>query len=136
MLPLLLFAAAMNCPVLTTPTARGAIGDVQVKVSHSGKDAEKDSYTCQFTGADSELVIEVSTLASAGQFAHFAETACDGAHGKTALKGIGNEAVACTLDAAEKIAGRVRNQAFLIRLTKSSRSVARDIAETVAGNLF
>ena len=132
MLPFLLFAAAMNCPVLTTPTARGAMGDVQVKVTYS----EKASYICQFTGADSELVIEVSTLANAGQFAHFAETACDGAHDKTALKGIGNEAVACTLDAAEKIAGRVRNQAFLIRLTKSSRSVARDIAETVAGNLF
>ena len=132
MLPFLLFAAAMNCPVLTTPTARGAMGDVQVKVTYS----EKASYICQFTGADSELVIEVSTLANAGQFAHFAETACDGAHDKTALKGIGNEALACTLDQTEKIAGRVRNQAFLIRLTKSSRSVARDIAETVAGNLF
>ena len=85
---------------------------------------------------DSELVIEVSMLTSPDQFARFADNACQGALDRAALKAIGNEAVACTLDRTEKIACRVRNQAFLIRLTKSSRKVASYIAETVAGNLF
>jgi hypothetical protein len=135
---LLLAAGAVSCPVLTTATARGAIGEVQLKVTHSEKDS---GYTCDFTGAEIELTIEVSTLPSPGQFARFTDTACQGGRDIVQLKAIGNEAVACSLGAAEKVVSRVRNQVFSIRLNstgaaKPSRSTARDLAETVAGNLF
>jgi hypothetical protein len=140
MFPLLLLAAAgvMSCPVLTTATARGAIGEVQLKVTHSEKNS---GYTCEFTGNEIELTVEVSTLPGPGQFSRFADTACQGGRDILQLKAIGNEAVACSSGAAEKVVGRVRNQAFLIRLNsigaaKPSRSAARDLAETVAGNLF
>ena len=133
-----LLAASLNCPVLNTPTARGAVGeDVQVTVIQSEKAA---AYTCQFKAADAELVIEVGTLAAAGQFAHFAETACEGGHDIAALKAIGNEAVACTVQTVEKVAGRVRNQTFVIRLTSANANSLRTkttaLAEQVAGNLF
>ena len=140
MFPLLLLATAgtMSCPVLTTATARGAIGEVQLQVTHSEKDS---GYICEFTGTHIELTIEVSPLPGPGQFSRFAETACQGGSDIVPLKAIGNEAVACSSGTAEKVAGRVRNQAFLIRLNstgaaKPSRSAARDLAETVAGNLF
>ena len=112
MFPFLLLAAAagaMSCPVLTTATARGAIGDVQLKMTHSEKDS---GYTCQFTGAEIELTIEVSTLPGPGQFARFTDTACQGGRDIIQLKAIGNEAVACTLSGAQKVAGRAPQSVF------------------------
>jgi len=132
MFSILLFAA-ITCPAVTTPTVRGALGEVQLKVTRPEKAA---GYLCQFTSADSELTVEVSTLASSAEFKHFADAACASGQDVKPLKGIGNEAVACTVGQSETIASRVRNQAFLLRLTKSTRDTARDLAEIVAGNLF
>jgi hypothetical protein len=65
------------------------------------------------------------------------------------LKAIGNEAFACTLhekngQRSEQVVGRVRERAFVIRLSIEDPSVtqsllgekAQKVAETVAGNLF
>jgi hypothetical protein len=142
---LLLFAASLSCPVLNAATARGALGEVQATVVGSEKNP---GYSCQFTALDSELSIEVGTLAAPSQFAHFAESACQGGRDVTPLRAIGNEAMACSFVAGhqvvEKAVGRVRNQTFVIRLsvtndaanTKSIRSKTTALAEQVAGNLF
>ncbi len=66
-----------------------------------------------------------------------------------ALKAIGNEAPACPYQGkqgwiAEQVVGRVRDQAFLVRMgsddpsadAKVLREKARDVAEQVAGFLF
>lgn len=128
---LLLLAAGLTCPVLNLATARGVLGEVQLSVSHN---------TCRFTSSDSELTIEIGALTEPSQFAHFAESACQGGRDVTALKAIGNEATACTVQTAETVVGRVRNQTFVIRLTapnaKSLRTKTTALAEQVAGNLF
>jgi len=128
---LFLWAASLTCPVLNLATARGALGEVQLSVSHN---------TCRFSSSDAELTIEMGTLAAPSQFAHFAETACQGGHDIAPLKAIGNEALACTVQTVETIVGRVRNQTFIIRLTapntKSLRTKTTAFAEQVAGNLF
>jgi hypothetical protein len=131
MLPLLMLAATVSCPSLTTPTARGALGDLQVQVTHT-----EQGYVCQFTGAEVELDLEVTSRLASSQFTRFAEAACRNSHDAAPLKGIGNEAMACTVDASERIVGRVRNQAFVLRLNKPSHGKLKDLAETVAGNLF
>ena len=65
------------------------------------------------------------------------------------LKAIGNEALACAYEGkegwiGEQVTGRVRDQAFLVRIStndrtaapKTLREKARNIAEQVAGFLF
>jgi hypothetical protein len=143
---LFLFAASLSCPVLNAATAGGALGgDVQTTVSRSEKNP---GYTCQFTRADSELTIEISTLTAPDQFARFADHACQGGREVTPLKAIGNEAVSCSVgrgaQIVEKAVGRVRNQIFVIRMStadnaadaKSIRSKTTTLAEQVAGYLF
>ncbi len=142
---LLLFAGGISCPVLNTATARGAIGEVQASVTHSEKNA---GFTCRFAGAEAELTVEVSKLTAASEFAHFAESACEGGREVVPLTAIGNEAFACSLGAggqiAEKVVSRVRNQAFVIQVSasdkaatvKSMRRKIMMLAEQVAGNLF
>ena len=62
-----------------------------------------------------------------------------GSHG-IVLQGIGNEALACEKPSFELIVSRVRERAFLVRLTSKERASwleqARDVAEQVAGSLF
>ena len=140
---LLLFAGGMSCPVLTTPTVRGAIGEVTVTR------VEKDAgYECRFTSSEGELMVAVSKLAGPARFGTLADDECAGGQDVAKLKAIGNEARACSLgtsgEMVEKVVGRVRNQAFVIRLTstekmasgKDLRNKATALAEQVAGNLF
>ena len=56
----------------------------------------------------------------------------------TALKGIGNEAVACTAEHGreERLIGRVREKAFLITLIPADLAKIQLAAEIVAGNLY
>jgi hypothetical protein len=142
-----LFAAAsVSCPVMNVATAGGALGgEVQVTVNRAEK---SPNYTCQFSRAEYELVIEVNTLAAPDQFAHFADRACQGGHEVVPLRAIGNEAIACSLGTGgqivEKAVVRVRNQAFVIRMSaadkpadsKVIRSKTAELAEEVAGYLF
>ena len=140
---LLILAGGVTCPVLTTPTARGAIGEVTVT-----RVEEDSGYECRFTGAEVELVVAVSKLAAPGRFGMLADEECASGRGLAKLKAIGNEARVCSLgtnrEMVEKVVGRVRNQAFVIRLTstekmasgKDLRIKVRGLAEQVAGNLF
>jgi hypothetical protein len=113
---------------MNAATAGGILeGSVDFTMTKNGPDG-----TCEFTRSDSgaKLRIEVGT----------APAKC--AIPADPLKAIGNEAVACTIDAnTEQVVGRVRKQAFLIRVSGSFpqqklRQKAVNAAEQVAGNLF
>ena len=143
-----LFAAALpvSCPVMNAATAGGALGgEAQVTVTRAEKSPD---FTCRFTRAESDLTIEVSTLAAPDQFAPFADHACQGGREVVPLKAIGNEAIACSLgkgsQVVEMAVGRVRNQTFVIRFSttdsgadsKVIRGKTAALAEQVAGYLF
>ena len=142
--------AAEVCPWLNAATAGGVLGgDVGMTVTHA--DANKDDANCDFIRKQGavmyELRIEVQTMgASSNEFASYKARCGSDA---TALKAIGNEALACSL--ADKngrrtaqVVSRVRNRAFIIRITTTDSSLtpaslsekARSMAEQVAGNLF
>jgi hypothetical protein len=94
-----------------------------------------------------ELRIEVRTMSEPRkEFAAYAARCGDRA---TALKAIGNEAAVCSLkdkpgELSEQVVGRVRDRAFIVRLSSNESSLtpsslrekARKTAEQVAGNLF
>jgi hypothetical protein len=115
-----------TCPLLNGATAAGVLGGEVT--SHVSGD------TCVFTHDSSELRIEVKTVS----LPYKPECAPNPAP----VKAIGNEAVACDGDRSEQIAGRVRDRAFLVRLTSNQaaraalREKARSVAEQVAGILF
>jgi hypothetical protein len=137
--------AAETCPWLNAATAGGALGgpvtNVTITRAHAGDDA-----TCEFIRHDGSLLldlrIEVETMPSpARDFASYAAR-CRSA--TVPLKAIGNEALACNDEGAGQIVGRVRDRAFVVRISTSDRSAkpgalsekARKIAEQVAGILF
>ncbi len=138
-------AAEPMCPWLNAATAEGVLeGPVQTTVAKNGDDA-----TCEFSRRDSsgKLRIEVVAMhASRDELAAYqAECSVPG----VPLKAIGNQALACSVDTrnrevAEQVVGRVRRQAFLVRVSSSAsgferqvlREKAEKVAEQVAGNLF
>jgi hypothetical protein len=138
----LMCTAEDKCPWLNSATAAGMLGGaVKANVTRTA---------CEFVrlGGSSESVlrIEVETLGAPRDFASRAAQCGSGAE---ALKAIGNEAVACTHSdkkgqVAEQVVGRVRDQAFLVRISTDEhaaraaglREKARKIAEQVAGFLF
>jgi hypothetical protein len=141
--------AQERCPWLNAATAAGALdADVNMTVTHPiGKPTDA---VCEFThkqGSDSrQLRVQVEVMADpASSFSSYlARCGADA----TPLKAIGNEAVVCSVTVknaqAEQVVGRVRDQAFIILLRSSDKSIAestlrdrvRRIAETVSGNLF
>lgn len=156
-------SAASSCPWLNTPTASGFLGGAATVTvtDKNGMEAtaqnlsqDTENVTCDFVRVDGtkkySLHIAVKTMVSANKEFPVYEKQC--IPPKTALKGIGNEAIACTLpDTAGKIGqiviGRVRDQAFLVILSTNTpndslwtssylRDKSEDIAEQVAGNLF
>ncbi|SRR5579864_9127510 len=131
-----------KCPWINAATAAGMLGGA-VKSTVSRTACE---FVRQDTSSEWALRIEVETMSAPGEFvsraAHCGSVA-------EALTAIGNEAVACTYSGkkgqtAEQVLGRVRNQAFLVRVStsdgsgaaKEMREKARNIAEQVAGFLF
>jgi hypothetical protein len=137
--------AAEMCPWLNAATAGGFLGgaitDLTVKRAKVGDDA-----ACNFIRHEGSLVlelrIEVETMLSpAKDFASYAARCHSSA---VPLKAIGNEALACNDEGAEQVVGRVRNRAFLVRISTSDgssqpsalRDKARKVAEQVAGILF
>jgi len=138
-------AAEPACPWLNAATAAGVLeGPVQTAVTKNGEDA-----TCEFSRRDSggKLRIEVVSVgASRDELAAY-KAQCIAP--VVPLKAIGNEALACSVDtrngeAAEQVVGRVRKQAFLVRVSSTAsgfqrqalREKAEKVAEQVAGNLF
>jgi hypothetical protein len=121
-----------RCAWLNAATAAGVLGgEVHMTVAQG---------SCEFVRQDTSLRIEV--------------VATDAPHAKCGskaeqLKAIGNEAQACAYEGkpgwmAEQVVGRVRDQAFLVRISAKDQSAApkilrekaRKVAEQVAGILF
>lgn len=117
------------------------------KYSGTGIDDADCSFVRQSGSTGGELHIDVRTMNEpAKEFASF--TARCGTNG-TPLKAVGNEAIACSLNDKsgrlfQQVVGRVRDRAFVIRLSikdplitpDAVREKARKVAEQVAGNLF
>jgi hypothetical protein len=142
--------AKETCPWLNEATAGGFLdGTVTSAVTHSNQN--KDDANCEFTlrrgSATTVLRIEVETMpAPPADFGSY--LARCGGHAAP-LRAIGNQAVACGFDGkkkevSEQVVGRVRDRAFIVRITSNSgssdRAVLRDkvqkVAEQVAGFLF
>ncbi len=132
---LLCFASSQAevCPWLNAATAGGVLGGaVQTHTA---------THLCSFVSQHGELRIQVETIAASHP------DHCSGPSEQ--LKAIGNEAAACAIESkdgkiAEQVAGRVRDQAFVITIATDDRSVSRNllrdktrkVAEQVAGSLF
>ncbi len=135
-----------SCHWINAATAAGILGGA-VETTVTDPASHKDREICDFVRQKSpanRLRIEVSALASS--WSAFAASSCS-SH-QTPLRGIGNEAVSCEMtvrgEIAEKVVGRVRNQAFVIELSTDDHSAKQPTllekaciaAEQVAGNLF
>lgn len=142
------------CPWLNSGTAAGFLqGPVVSTVEHTNKAKDIDDATCEFVYRHESVVttlrIEVTTLnpAPAGFSAYTAQCGSNG----VPLKAIGNEALACSFDAkgkkrliSEQVVSRVRNRAFIVRISTNAASPDRtalrqqteEISEQVAGILF
>lgn len=121
------------CPWINAATAGGVLGG-EVAL-------ERTENTCVYTHDFSKLGIDVHIV----NLPH--KLVCG--PNATPLKAIGNEAIACSPEEkngkiSEQVVGRVRNQAFTVRITTTDRSISpaalrervRAIAEQVAGFLF
>lgn len=138
-------AAAENCTWLNAATAGGILGGpaaMTVTPAKTSGDA-----TCSFVRQNGsrtvELRIEVETMRSAAEDFGAYKARCHTA--SVPLKAIGNEAFACSDGPrAEQVIGRVRERAFVVRMSVTGgsaqadtfREKARQVAEQVAGNLF
>ena len=144
-LPALAAAAQPElCPWLNAATAGGVLGgavaNVAVKRAKTGDDA-----SCVFVRASPSLAefrIDVETMPDpAKDFASY-QARCRSA--AVPLRAIGNQAAACDDAGAALVVGRVRDRAFIVRISAGGpsapsgalRDKARNIAEQVAGILF
>ena len=121
-----------RCAWLNAATAAGVLGgEVHMTVTQG---------SCEFVHHETSLRIEVGS----GSAPH---AQCGS--GAEPLRAIGNEAQACAYQGkpgwmAEQVVGRVRDQAFLVRISTKDQSAApkilrekaRKVAEQVAGILF
>jgi hypothetical protein len=124
----------------------GPVTGVTVQRAKAGGDA-----TCDFTRHEGSLAlglrIETATLRSPPK--DFASYVARCGPDAEPLKAIGNEALACGAAGdsglvTEQVVGRVRDRAFVVRITTNNRSAersalrekARKVAEQVAGILF
>lgn len=118
-------AAETSCPWITEPTAAGLMGGpVQVKMGAT---------FCEFSRPQHSLRIDVHRMNNPKkEFARYIKRCGNKA---APIKGLGNEAFACTNG---RIVGRVRDTAFEIRVNAAADAaeVARKAAEHVAGALF
>jgi hypothetical protein len=144
--------ASANLSNPRTPNAKSSAGPTSANPEKAGYAGNAiDDSDCLFVrqpGASfGELRIEVRTMSEPlKDFGAYAARCGDHA---TPLKAIGNEAAVCTLNDrpgvfSEQVVGRVRDRAFVVRLSMDSSSLtqislrekARKTAEQVAGNLF
>jgi hypothetical protein len=112
----ILVALLLSCPWLNRATAAGFIGGPVTQVG------------CSFTRGSVELRIE-----TAKDFEWYAASCRSEV---MPLKAIGTEALTCRGEAGEQVVVRVRDQAFLVRITNNDREKARKVAEMVAGSMF
>jgi hypothetical protein len=143
--------AQTKCPWINEATARGILGGpvaVAVKISEPG------SGVCEFSGQQGvvlrELTVSVNVMTDIPK--QFPSYLSQCPPKSTPLRAIGNEAVICSVQThgnlyAEKVVGRVRNQAFVVSVStglqddpsltpEMRREKANLVAEMVAGILF
>ncbi len=126
------------CPYMNSATAGGILGGpVTVTVTHPEKN--KVDAICQFvrrSDPSSKLLIEVSSMTNPQ--AEFKSYLAQCRANSIPVRAIGNEAIACIAGGDEQIIGRVRDRAFIVRMSAGdqSKQKALDVAEQVAGNLF
>jgi hypothetical protein len=156
LLSLALFTPAIcrsqtKCPWLNEATARGILGgDLNLSVTLDDQGAGVCKFTRQHGSATQELRISVTFMTNiAKQFpVYLAQCPPKSAP----LPATGNEAVVCAIHSkadqyAEKVVGRVRNQAFVVSVSSTiqddpsmtqamRREKANLTAEMVAGILF
>lgn len=143
--------AQTKCPWINEATARGILGGpvaVIVKISESGNGM------CEFSrqqgGVPRELTISVKAMTDIPR--QFPSYLSQCPPKSAPLHAIGNEAVTCSVQThgnlyAEKVVGRVREQAFIVSVgsglkddpslaSEMRREKANLVAEMVAGNLF
>ena len=131
----LLCCAAESCPWINAGTAGGILGGaVASKVIRQN---------CEFKHHGGEtLIIDVETMADPRT--QFTKYLSECKSKPVPLKAIGNEAVTCSAKHAGLAIGRVRDRAFVIRVTANDHgatkealeSKAEEAARHVAGNLF
>src|SRR5580700_4360170 len=118
--------AAEICPWLNAATAGGVLGGTVAATVTRAKAG--DDASCAFNRRDGSLVlelrIEVETMLSPAKDFPAYTARCHSA--SVPLKAIGNEAVVCSNDGsdghAELVVGRVRDRAFVVRLSTSAHS--------------
>jgi hypothetical protein len=139
--------AEETCPWINTATVIDApdssVNEVQSTVANGG-----DSCLFHYRKADRLYSMQVKIRTAAGNDHGIAADEAQCRSGKTALAGIGNEAVLCSTGAhGERVVGRVRDKIFIIdvdvrvehgstEMTKSLGDIATLMAEQVAGSLF
>ncbi len=133
-------------PKAQTANAKSSAGPLSADPEVAGYAGNgMDDADCAFfrqPPAAGALHIAVRTMtASPKEFASY-KLGC-GPHA-VPITAIGNEAFACTLNHSEQVIGRVRERAFILRLSIADPSMtpaqlrenAQKAAEIVAGNLF
>ncbi|MGC1620076.1 MAG: hypothetical protein WA765_16420 [Candidatus Acidiferrum sp.] len=143
--------AQMKCPWVNEATARGILGG---PVAVTVKIIEPSSGVCEFSRQQGavlrELTISVNAMTDIPK--QFPSYLSQCPPKSAPLRAIGNEAVMCSVQThrnlyAEKVVGRVREQAFIVSIGSGlkddpsltpelRREKANLVAEMVAGNLF
>ena len=142
--------AAALCPFMNEATATGILGGpVEVQVTVTEKD--KGDATCEFRRKtdDSSLSLNIQVKTMHDWRVEFPPFVAQCGHRSEPIRGIGNEAVACTGDADDhkrydQILSRVRERSLSVRVTTLSsqlnagtlRQKAFQSADLVSGNLF
>ena len=140
-----------KCPWLNEPTASGILGgSVTVTATIRGTDDGVCEFSHQQGTAVHLLTISLELMANTPkEFPTYLEKCPPKS---AAIRAIGNEAVGCSIERsgneyAERVVGRVRDQAFVITVSTSAKndpsltqSMRREranlVAEQVAGILF
>ncbi|MBV8807773.1 MAG: hypothetical protein JO033_03790 [Acidobacteriaceae bacterium] len=144
-----LFAAEQVCPWINTATASGILGgDASAAIAH-GK-TNPDDGVCTFTKSGKELteLLRVDVTTSTDPVPELARYRSQCSGPATDVKGIGNEAFVCKMQAqgllVAQLATRVRNRVITVRATTNNQSAqpemlidrAQKAAAQVTGNIF
>jgi len=126
------------CPVMNAATAGGLLeGPTDLAVTKTGGVA-----SCEFTRRNSTAKLQIEVVTMGEPRAELAAYKAQCAGPADPIKSIGTDAVACSSNrTTQQVTGRVRNEAFLIRISgafppDALRKKALSAAELVAGNLF
>lgn len=123
---------------MNAATAGGILGGESSGTFTAGPKGT-ESGVCQFVRAsDHKVTLEIDVVIMKSAKTDHATYVGKCPSEAKPLKAIGNEAVVCTSDSAQRIIGRVRDQAFVITINAPGITPerVRRAAEIVSGNLF